>query len=175
MIARNFPLTIVAAVASNGVIGCGNRLLWRLSSDLKRFKALTIGKPMIMGRKTFESIGKALPGRETIVITRDADFAFEGVHTVASVDGAVALGQKLARKMGATEIIVAGGGEIYALTMNLAQRLVMTHVELEPEGDAHFPPVDPAVWRQTERQIGVQGVNDEAPFSFAVYERVRNS
>ena len=168
------PLTIVAAVARNGVIGGGNALLWQLSSDLQRFKALTMGKPLIMGRKTFESIGRPLPGRETIVVTRDRDFSVPGVHVAASIDEAIDIARNRAITMGASEVIVAGGGEIYALTMKLAQRLVITHVAAEPEGDAHFPAIDPEVWEQVEFETGEQTAKDEVPFAFAVYERAGN-
>lgn len=166
------PVTIVAAVARNGVIGGGNQLLWRLSSDLKRFKALTMGKPMIMGRKTFDSIGKALPGRETIVVTRDPSFSVPGVHVAANITAALEQAAILAGPMGAQEIIVAGGGEIYKLAMEMAHRLVITHVELEPDGDVRFPAIDPGQWKEISRETGVQGEKDEASFSFAVYERL---
>ena len=168
------PLTIVAAVARNGVIGGGNALLWRLSSDLQRFKALTMGKPLIMGRKTFESIGRPLPGRETIVVTRNRDFSVPGVHVAASIDEAIDIARDRAIAMGAPEVIIAGGGEIYALTMDRAQRLVITHVAAELEGDAHFPAIDPKVWKQVEFATGEQTAKDEVPFAFAVYERAGN-
>ena len=168
------PLTIVAAVARNGVIGGGNTLLWRLSSDLQRFKALTMGKPLIMGRKTFQSIGKPLPGRETIVVTRDQNFSVVGVHVAADIDTAVDIARERAVAMGAPEVIIAGGGEIYALTMDRAQRLVITHVAAEPVGDARFPAIDPAVWKQIEFESGEQTAKDEVPFAFAVYERAGN-
>ncbi len=165
------PLTIVAAVARNGVIGGGNALLWRLSSDLQRFKALTMGKPLIMGRKTFDSIGRPLPGRETIVVTRDRDFSVPGVCVAASIDEAIDIAQDRATAMGAPEVVIAGGGEIYALTMDRAQRLVITHVEAQPEGDAHFPAIDREVWKQVEFATGDQTAKDEVPFAVAIYER----
>ncbi|MGE3246952.1 MAG: dihydrofolate reductase [Beijerinckiaceae bacterium] len=164
-------ITLVAAVARNGVIGGGNRLLWRVSSDLQRFKAVTLGKPMIMGRKTWDSIGRPLPGRETIVVTRDPAFAPEGAHVAGSFDEALSAGSTLARKMGADEIIVAGGGEIYALAMEIADRLVVTEVDLAPEGDTVFPAIDPEIWRETARERPERGPKDEAAFTFLVYER----
>lgn len=167
----HLPLTIVVAVARNGVIGGGNNLLWRLSSDLQRFKAVTMGKPMIMGRKTFESIGKPLPGRETIVVTRARDFTVPGIHVAANIEEAIRIARTRAAAMDASEVIVAGGGEIYALTMDRADRLVVTHVELEPEGDTRFPDIDPQVWKRISFENGVQTAKDEAPFAFAVYER----
>ncbi len=162
-------LAIVAAVASNGVIGGDNRLLWRISSDLKRFRALTTGKPMIMGRKTFVSIGKPLPGRQTIVLTRDPSWAHPGVETAASLDAALAAGATAAARMGADEIVIAGGADLYAQTLGLADRLHITEVDLAPPGDAHFPPIDRTRWRETAREAHSPGPNDEAAFTFVDY------
>lgn len=165
-------LALVAAVGRNGAIGVGDALPWRLSSDLKRFKALTMGKPLIMGRKTFQSIGKPLPGRETIVVTRDPGFAPEGVAVVHDLGEALQVAEAKARAAGAEEIVVAGGGEIYAQTIARAQRLHITEVDLAPAGDAHFPPIDGAVWREVARERGERGPRDEADFAFVDYERV---
>lgn len=165
------PLVLVAAVARNSVIGNGNALPWRLSSDLKRFKALTLGKPLVMGRKTFDSIGKPLPGRETIVVTRDETFRPAGVHTAATIADALDLARQRALAMEAKAVIVAGGGEIYAQTIALADRLEITHVEVDVEGDARFPPIDPALWRETGRETHSPGPTDEAAFAFVRYER----
>ncbi|MBV8474646.1 MAG: dihydrofolate reductase [Hyphomicrobiales bacterium] len=164
-------VVLVAAVARNGAIGADNALLWRLPSDLKRFKALTMGKPLIMGRKTFDSIGRPLPGRETIVVTRDAEYARDGVAVAHDVDSALRLGAERARAAGVDEVIVAGGGEIYAQTIDRAGRLYVTEVDLAPEGDARFPAIDPAIWREVAREQGVRGPNDEANFVFVTYER----
>ena len=111
------PLLLIAVAAQNGVIGAGDRLLWRLSSDLKRFKALTLGKPLVMGRKTFQSIGRPLPGRETIVVTRDRDFTPDGALVAHDLDAALALAEARAAAMGADAIVIAGGGELYAQTI----------------------------------------------------------
>ncbi|MDH7799628.1 MULTISPECIES: dihydrofolate reductase [unclassified Beijerinckia] len=170
------PIVLVAAVASNRVIGGDNRLLWRLSTDLKRYKALTWGKPMVMGRKTFESIGKALPGRETIVITRNPAFTAPGVLTAPTLETALEIAHERAAAMGANEIIIAGGGEIYAQAMPLASRLEITEVDLAPEGDTYFPQVDAGAWRLVQRTAhgpgGLElGPNDQAPFTFVTYER----
>ncbi len=167
----DFPLLLVAAVARNGVIGADNRLLWRLSSDLKRFKTLTLGKPLVMGRKTFVSIGRPLPGRETIVVTRDPDFRAEGVFVAHGLNSALALAQDRARAMDAAAIVIAGGGEIYAQTIGLAARLAITEVALAPDGDARFPPIDAKLWREVRREPGVRGPRDEAEFCFVDYER----
>ncbi len=169
------PLLLVAVVAQNGVIGADNRLPWRLSSDLKRFKALTLGKPLVMGRKTFQSIGRPLPGRETIVVTRDRKFRPDGVLVAHDLEAALALAEARAAAMGADAIVIAGGGELYAETFALADRLAITEVALAPEGDAHFPPIDPAEWREVQREPGVRGPNDEADFCFVDYERARQA
>ena len=167
------PLILVAAVARNGVIGGDNRLLWRLPSDLKHFKALTMGKPLVMGRKTYQSIGRLLPGRETIVVTRDGRFSAEAALVAHGLESAFALAAERAAAMGAEAIVIAGGGEIYAQTIGRASRLAVTEVALEPEGDARFPPIDPEVWREVKRERGVRGPRDEADFSFVEYVRVR--
>lgn len=164
------PLVLVAAVAKNNVIGGGNKLLWRLSSDLKRFKAITWGKPMIMGRKTYGSIGRPLPGREIIVVTRDSAFRPEGVHVAHSLEAAIDLAHRCAQGLGASEIIVAGGGDIYAQAIGRADRLDITHVDLEPEGDSFFPPIDPARWSVVSREAHHSGPGDETDFEFCVYE-----
>jgi dihydrofolate reductase len=158
-------LALIAAVARNGIIGGGNQLLWRLSSDLKRFKALRMGKPLIVGRKTFDSIGMPLPGRRMIVVTRDSRWRHDGVETAASVEAALAL------VADAPEIMIGGGGEIYAQTIRAADRLYLTEVDLAPEGDARFPTIDPAVWREVTRETGVRGPKDEAGFTFVEWGR----
>jgi dihydrofolate reductase len=137
-------ISIIAAVADNGVIGAGNALPWRLPEDLKRFKALTMGHTLVMGRKTFDSIGRALPGRTTIVVTRDRAWHREGVIVAHDLEEA------LSRASG--EIFIAGGGEIYAQTLARAERLYITHVHRAVEGDTHFPAIDPARWQPTERE-----------------------
>jgi dihydrofolate reductase len=164
-------LVLVAAVARNGVIGGSQRLPWRLSSDLKRFKALTWGKPLVMGRKTYLTIGRTLPGRETIVVTRDPDFAAPGVLIAHDLKAALALAAERARAMGAKEIVVAGGGEIYAQTIARAERLYITEVALDAKGETRFPPIDPGQWREVSRENGERGPRDEADFAFVEYER----
>ena len=168
---RDVPLVLVAAVARNRVIGANGGLPWRLSSDLKRFRALTWGKPLVIGRKTFESIGHALPGRETIVVTRDPAFASLGVFVAHSLDAALDLGAERARIMDADEIIIAGGGEIYAQTIGRASRLFITEVALDAEGEARFPQIEPRDWREVKRAKGERSPRDEADFAFVEYER----
>ena len=167
----DIPLAIVAAVADNGVIGRDNRLIWRLRTDLRRFRDLTWGKPMVMGRKTFDSIGKALPGRRTVVLTRDRAFAAEGVDPVHGWDEAVARAQKLADEMGAAEIAVVGGAEVYALALPRAQRLHLTLVHAAPEGDVVFPSFDRTAFREVRHEERPKGPDDEHAFAFVDLER----
>jgi len=158
-------ISLIAAVARNGAIGAGGRLPSRLSRDLKRFKALTMGKPLIMGRKTFESVGRPLPGRRVIVVTRDSVWRQPDVEVAPSLDEALTLAA------GAEEIMIGGGGEIFAQALPLAQRLYLTEVDLAPVADVRFPTLDPAEWRETRREPGVRGANDDANFTFVDYER----
>jgi dihydrofolate reductase len=165
------PLVLVAAVARNGVIGLDQGLPWRLSSDMKRYKALTWGKPMVMGRKTYLTIGRALPGRETIVVTRDPGFAAPGVLVAHNLEAALERAAERAHAMGASEIIVAGGGEVYTQTIARAERLLITEVALDAKGETRFPPIDPGQWREVRRENGERGPRDEADFAFVEYER----
>lgn len=167
------PLILVAAVAENGVIGRDNGLAWRLRSDLKRFRALTWGKPMIMGRKTYASIGRPLPGRETIVLTRDPAFAAEGIHRAGSLDAALAVAEGLAERMGAEAIAVVGGAEIYAQALPRADRLHLTLVHAAPEGDVTFPNFDRGSFVEILREGHPAGEGDEHPFTFLDLERRR--
>jgi dihydrofolate reductase len=172
----SLPLVFIVAVAKNGVIGGDNKLLWRLSGDLKRFKALTMGKPMIMGRKTFDSIGKPLPGRETIVVTRDGAWSREGVHVARNPDEAVRLANEIGTRLGASEVTVVGGAEIYRQLLPKAARVEWTEVDLAPEGDARFEPLDPAQWRETLREAHSRNLEakDEADYAFVTYQRITN-
>jgi dihydrofolate reductase len=165
------PLIIVAAVAENGVIGRGNQLIWRLKSDLRRFRTLTMGKPMIMGRKTFDSIGRPLPGRDTIVLTRHPGFAAAGVTVAHGWDEAVSLAEASAEACGADEVMVVGGAEIYALALPESDRLRLTLVATRPEGDALFPPWDRAAFREIRREAHPAGPDDEHAFIFLDLER----
>lgn len=163
--------TIVVAVSRNGIIGRDGDMPWRLSSDLKRFKALTLGKPVIMGRKTFQSIGKPLPGRPNVVITRDTGFSADGITVVHTLDGAIALAERLAAESGVDEICILGGGEIYRQAIGLADRLLITHVEAEVEGDTAFPAIDPALWQVDDELAVPAGEKDNYPTRFVRYSR----
>lgn len=165
-------LSLIAAVAENGVIGAGDAMPWRLSSDMKRFKNLTMGKPVIMGRKTYETIGKPLAGRVNIVISRKDDFAPEGIIVAPSLEAALVKAEEGARAAAGDEVMVIGGGEIYHAAIGLAERLYITHVEAAPQGDTHFPPIDPALWRATTAERLPAGPRDGAATTFVVYERI---
>ncbi len=164
-------IVILAAVADNGVIGRDNGLPFRQSSDLKRFKALTMGKPVLMGRKTYLSIGKPLPGRTNIVVSRDPGFAPDGVAVARSLDAALAAAREDAQKSGAAEIVVIGGTDIFEQTMPLADRMEITHVHSQPEGDTIFPPIDATQWRAVARSDHPAGPRDDAAFSYVTYAR----
>lgn len=164
-------LVLLAAVADNGVIGRGNALPWRLSSDLKRFKAMTMGKPVVMGRKTYLSIGRPLPGRTNIVVSRDPAFAVADVLVASVLEAALAAARGDALRRGVGEIVVIGGTDIFTQTMPLADRLEITHVHARPEGDTFFPAIDSKLWRETVRSEHPAGPKDEASFSYATYVR----
>ena len=144
-------ILIVAAIAENGVIGRGNALPWRLKSDMQHFRALTMGKPVIMGRKTYLSIGKPLAGRTTIVASRDPKFAAPGLVVAPSLDAALAAARGDALRRNAEAIVIAGGADLYAQAMPLATRLVITYIHAATAGDAYFPAIDLRVWREIAR------------------------
>ncbi|MBN9220503.1 MAG: dihydrofolate reductase [Mesorhizobium sp.] len=165
-------VAIYVAIAENGVIGRDGGLPWRLSTDLKRFKADTMGKPIIMGRKTYEGIGRPLPGRLNIVVTRDKAWRAEGVEVANSLQDAIRLADLRGRSMaGVDEVCVIGGGEIYAQALPLADRLHVTHVLAAVDGDAHFPPIDPKSWRVVSAQDVPAGEKDSHATRYTIYER----
>jgi dihydrofolate reductase len=165
-------LVIHVAVSENGVIGRDGDMPWKLGSDLRRFKADTMGRPVIMGRKTHESIGRPLPGRLNVVVTRDRAFRAEGVEVAHSLDDAITLATVRGRCMaGPDEICVIGGGQIYAQAIERADRLHVTHVLATVEGDAHFPPIDPQRWRVASSEDHPAGEKDSHATRHVVYER----
>jgi dihydrofolate reductase len=164
-------IILVAAVSENGVIGRGNALPWRLKSDLAHFRAVTMGKPVIMGRKTYLSIGKPLTGRTTIVVSRDAAFAAPGVLVAPSLDAATAAARGDALRRGTNAIIIAGGADIYAQAMPLAARLDITYIHRAVDGDAHFPSIDGRIWHEIARDERAAAAGDDAAFAFVTYER----
>lgn len=158
-------LSVIVAVAENGVIGRNGDLPWRISGDMKFFKATTMGKPIVMGRKTWESLGRALPGRDNIVVTRSAGFDAPGASVAGDLNAALALVPD------AEEVLVIGGAEIYALALPRAARVYLTHVHAAPEGDTHFPELDEAEWREVSRED--HAPDGETPgYSFVTLERV---
>ena len=161
-------ISIIVAASTNNAIGIRGELPWRLSSDLQHFKATTMGKPIVMGRKTWDSIGRPLPGRQNIVITRQAGFVAEGCDVVASLaEAAEAAGDE-------NEIMVIGGSEIYSLALPLADRLYMTRVHAAVDGDAFFPEIDATEWRLIDDEHHEADERNEHPYSFRVFERETN-
>lgn len=158
-------LSLIVAVAKNGIIGTGGTMPWHITEDFAHFKAVTLGHSVIMGRKTYESIGRPLPRRRNIVITRNAELTIEGCEMAGSLEGAIAM------CAGEEEVFVIGGGEIYRQAMPLADKLYITHVDLEVEGDTRFPDIDPAVWHEVSREDFPHGSAFPHPFSFVDYER----
>jgi dihydrofolate reductase len=158
-------LSAIVAMASNRVIGANNQLPWRLPADLARFKRLTMGHAIVMGRKTYESIGRPLPGRTMIVVTRQRGYAPEGVKVAHSVDEALALAQ------GDDEVFIIGGAELFAQTMDRLDRLYLTLIEREVPGDTFFPEVDLSTWKLIEQEYHPASTPDALPYAFLTYER----
>lgn len=163
--------TIVVAVARNGVIGREGDMPWKLSTDLRRFKALTLGKPVVMGRKTFESIGRPLPGRPHVIVSRSAGYRPEGVEVAETLEAAIARARTIANETGAGEICIVGGGEIYRQALPFADELHVTHVDADIEGDTTFPPIDPAVFQKIGETSIPAGEKDTYPTRYAIYRR----
>lgn len=157
-------LALIAAVGENRVIGIENRLPWRLPDDLKRFKALTLGKPVLMGRKTWDSLGRPLPGRRNLVVTRQSSWVAEGAEAFASIDAAVAAAPDV------QSVFVIGGGEIYTQALQQADVLYLTEVAASPDGDAHFPEFDRSVWREVSREAHVDAASG-VHYAFVEYRK----
>lgn len=165
-------VSLIVAMARNRVIGRDNQLPWHLPGDLKYFKAVTMGKPIVMGRKTFESIGKPLPGRANIVVTSQRDFCAAGVSVAHSPDEALRVARKVAMDGAASEVMIIGGGRIYQEMLPLASRLYLTEVQADIEGDAFFPALDWAQWRQQSREDFKAAGSNPYDYSFVVYNRL---
>jgi len=159
-------LSMIVAHANNRVIGKNNDMPWHLPADLAYFKKTTLGKPIIMGRKTYQSIGRALPGRKNIVISRDDNFQAEGVEVVNSVDAALAL------VVDSAEVMVIGGGAIYQHCLAVAQRLYITHINADIDGDTYFPEYDLTVWQKIASDIRPSDEKNPYQLDFSVYEKV---
>jgi dihydrofolate reductase len=164
-------IVLIVAVADNGVIGADGAIPWRLKTDLQRFKALTSGKSVVMGRKTFLSLRRPLPGRTNIVMTRDADFRAPGAVVTTSLDHALAVAKGDALRRFVTEIAVIGGAEIYAQWMGQADRLEVTEVHASPAGETRLAPIDKTVWEEAARAENPPGPDDSAAFSYVTYIR----
>jgi dihydrofolate reductase len=163
---------LIAAIAANGVIGRDGTMPWRLKSDMRHFRSLTLGKPVVMGRKTFLSLSiKPLPGRTNIVVSRDPAFTAPGISVARDLATALAMARADAMRRGTDAIMVIGGADIYAQTMPLAARLEITRIRMDAAGDAHFPPIDAAMWRETARTERMAGEGDDAPFDTVTYVR----
>ena len=165
-------IALIAAYAQNQVVGIDNKLPWHLPEDLKYFKACTTGKAIIMGRKTYESIGRPLPNRTNIVISRSSDYAPEGVKVVNSLDAAIELAAAVNEINGIDEIMVIGGAMIYEMALPKADRLYLTHVHAKVEGDAYFPEVDFSNWRETQRADYAASETNPYDYSFVVYDKI---
>ncbi|SEI74439.1 dihydrofolate reductase [Azotobacter beijerinckii] len=164
------PLALIAAVAANRVIGRDNRMPWHLPADLKHFKASTLGKPIVMGRKTWDSLGRPLPGRLNLVVSRQPGLALEGAETFASLEAALARADAWAREQGASEVMLIGGAELYAQALPQAVRLYLTRIDLAPAGDAFFPAWSPADWRRASREEH-PATADAPGYALEVWER----
>lgn len=164
-------LSLVVAVAENGVIGRDNGLPWRLPGDLKRFKSITMGKPIIMGRKTFDSIGRPLPGRTNIVLTRDRTFSDAGVRPAYDLAEAIKIAEACSDTQGASEIMIIGGAGIYELALAAASRIYLTEVHMEAAGDTYFPDLDRGDWTEKSREAGSVEPGDSCDYSFVVLDR----
>ena len=164
-------IVLIVAVAENGVIGANGVMPWRLKSDMKRFIALTSGRPVVMGRKTFVSIGRPLPGRTNIVVTRDAGFRAAGIVVTNSFADAMAVATGDALRRFATEIAIIGGVEIYAHWMGSADRLEITEVHARPDGDTRLAAIDAAAWEEVARVRNPAGPGDSADFSYVTFRR----
>jgi dihydrofolate reductase len=164
-------IVLVAAIGENNVIGREGQLPWRLKSDLQHFKRRTLNRPVVMGRRTYESIGKPLKDRTNIVVTRSLGVIVPGGVLATSLDAALAIARDDAIKRGVDEIMVIGGSDVFSDTIDRANRLEITHVHASPPGDSFFPPIDPTVWAAGTRREYSAGPGDDADFSVVTYTR----
>ena len=164
-------IVLIVAVADNGVIGLGGAIPWRLKTDQQRLKAMTMNRPVVMGRKTFLSLRRPLPGRTNIVVTRDPNFRGSGAVVTTSLSDARAVATGDALRRSVTEIAVIGGAEIYAQWMDIADRLEITEVHARPEGDTYFAAIELAGWEEVARVLNSSGPDDSADFSYVTYRR----
>jgi len=163
-------IALIVAASQNNVIGLDNQLPWHLPEDLQYFKSVTMGKPILMGRKTYDSIGRPLPGRTNIVLTRDVDWMADGLQVVNDLDSAIAASKKACSASGSDELMIIGGEQIYRKFLPVASKLYLTKVEAEIEGDAYFPAIDPTQWQQVAEKIPEKVGNYS--YRFVVLERI---
>jgi dihydrofolate reductase len=166
-------ISLVVAASENGVIGAHNTMPWRLPSELRRFKRLTMGHPVVMGRRTYEDINRPLPGRDTIVVTTGEVIDNPNVHTVNSIEEALALAARFAATRKVDEIMVIGGAQIYEQVRPRADRVYFTRVHMQVEGDTVFPDLNPQRWQETSREEVKATGEDSADYTFSVYDRIR--
>lgn len=162
---------MIAGVAENGVIGSDQTIPWRVPSDMAFFRKTTMGKPIVMGRKQYETVGRPLPGRTNIVITRQLGYQPDGVLVFSTIDAALEKARAVALADGVNEIMIIGGGELYAQLMERADRLYVTHIDLAPSGDVVFPTIDPEQWAVVDLPEVVPSPKDEASYRVKVYDR----
>jgi dihydrofolate reductase len=165
----NMKIVLVAAIGENNVIGRDGQLPWRLKSDLKHFRTVTLNRPVIMGRRTYVSIGKPLKDRTNIVLTSDLGLVAPGTVLATSLDAALGYAKRDAERRGVDEIMIIGGSDVFGAMMSQADRLEITHVHASPEGDALFPPIDPAVWHKVSDAVHKAGPDDDADFTVVTY------
>jgi dihydrofolate reductase len=168
---KNIPIALIVAMSNNRVIGRNNALPWHLSEDLKYFKRTTLGKPVIMGRKTFESIGRPLPGRANIIVSRSG-FTADNIRVVSSLEEALKVAESIAHIDGAEEVMVIGGAELYAHALPMAQRLYLTLVDAEIEGDAFFPALNDDEWQEISREDYDAVEPNPYNYSFRLLEKI---
>lgn len=165
-------ISLIAAVAENGVIGKEGGMPWHIKSELQYFRRTTAGKPIVMGRKSFESLGKPLPDRTNIIISRNPDYRIDGCIIVATLDEGLAAARDVAARDSIDEIFIGGGAEIYRQTLPLADRLYLTEVHMKPEGDTLFPDFDRAAWREVKREFHAAKEGESADYTITVLERI---
>ena len=163
-------ISLIVAMSESGAIGRGGRLPWHLPADLKHFKAMTLGKPIIMGRKTWDSLGRPLPGRLNLVVSRQPDLQLEGAETFTDLDSALTRAEQWAREQGVDQLMLIGGAQLYAQALPQAQRLYLTRIEASPEGDAFFPDYDQAEWERVDSQAH-PAEGDAPAYRFETWQR----